>query len=115
MANVNYTNEYRNPAFPSEVMERGSFIDVDDSIGSIINQINTYRSQGKYDMAESLIRQNADVIAKASFDSFQINALIEEIRNTQIYALQANQEIATSSEEPFALVGSVWIEVQDDV
>ena len=107
----NYTTEYRNPGFPNSVMERGKFIDVNDSIGEIINQINLYRSQGKFDAARILIMQNADAIARSDFGAATVNSLFEELRNTQIYAKYVSQEIIVSEKEPVSVVGDIWIEV----
>lgn len=106
-----YTNEYRNPGFPNSIMERGNFVDVNDSIGELVNQINTYRSQGKFESARILILQNADALARSEFGATNINGLFEELRNTQIYAKNTSQEIIISDSEPVAITGDIWIEV----
>lgn len=107
----NYTNEYRANNFPNAVMTKTNFIDVNDSIASLINQINTYRQQGRYDLATEIIRQNSTTLAKATIDSGTINKLAEEIRNAQIFALKNSQAVYISdvSEPGTAVAGDVWI------
>ena len=110
MATYGYTYEYRSPGFPSSVMNSGDYRDVSDSIGNLINEINNYRNKGKYDYAAKLIRENANVLSKVSFGASLLNSLIEENRNAQIYALEATQEIYTTSSEPDVSSDNViWI------
>ena len=110
MATFGYTYEYRSPGFPTSVMKSGDYRDVSDSIATLINTINSYRNQGKYDSAAILIRQNADILAKTSFGASLVNSLIEENRNAQLYALEVSQEIYTTIDEPASTSNNViWI------
>ena len=104
---ADYTNEYSN--YPSTVMAKTSFTDVDDSVADLINQIKAYQASGEYNSAASLIAQNPD-IKKRMPTSESLNRMLEEIRNTQIYAKTVKQTIYVQETEPNTMVdGDVWI------
>lgn len=104
---ADYTNEYSN--YPSTVMTKTSFVDVDDSVSDLINQIKAYQTSGEYNSAASLIAQNPD-IKKRIPTSESLNRMLEEIRNTQIYAKTVKQTIYVQETEPTTMVdGDVWI------
>ena len=103
-----YTNEYSN--FPYELMSLHNFKDVDDSIGSVINQIKILQSQGKYDKVNEIIQSNKDTLVQYCFGAELINRLDEEIRNLEIYAISKKQSIYYLEEEPeWATTLDVWI------
>lgn len=105
-----YTNEYRTNNFPNSVMSNTNYIDVNDSIGDLINQINAYREAGQYDYASVLIKQNAATLAKVFIGSATINGLVEEIRNAQIFALKTSQHIYSDTTEPsIPNISDVWV------
>lgn len=106
----NYTNEYRVDNFPNSVMPKTNFINVNDSIAALINEINSYRAQGRYDLATEIIRQNSTTLAKASIDATTVNMIVEELRNAQVYALKASQGVYVTTTEPAtAAAGDVWV------
>ena len=110
MATYGYTYKYRENGFPHSIMDEGEYEDVNNDIASEINQINIYRSQGNYKAAADLIKNKSDKLKKVSFGASLINSLIEENRNAQLYALEASQEIYTTSEEPIvSSTNVIWI------
>ena len=104
-----YTHEYSN--FPEEIMTRHNFRDADDSIASIINQINILKSQGQYSRAAQYIQDNKDTLGSYVLGSEYLNTIDEETRNVEIYAKAKKQQIYYSSTEPTdaVSVGDVWI------
>ena len=110
MATYGYTYIYRENGFPNSIMNQVEYRDVYDEIGDKINQINTYRNQGDYESAKKLIESNSDKLKEVSIGASLINSLIEENRNAQLYALEASQEIYTTSEEPIvSSTNVIWI------
>ena len=111
---MNYTHEYSN--FPDEIIELTNYRNVDDTIGDLINQIETLRSNGEYLQATDLIREHASQLRKYNLDTTTINALIEHIRNTQIRALDVvGQFLSTEDVEPISKSANlVWIGGDDD-
>ena len=105
---MGYTHEYSQ--YPDELIPLTNYKDVDDTIGGLINEIETYRSQGNYLAATDLINRYADRLAPYNIDMSVINAMVEEIRNTQIRALSAGQFLSISDEEPSDVdEGYVWL------
>lgn len=105
---MDYTHEYSN--FPSSPIAKKSYKDVNDTIGSTINEIKRLQDNGRYSEAAQLIESVKDyVIGAADF-----NAFIEGLRNTQLYAKSAKQFIYLQSEDPTASnvinENDVWIE-----
>lgn len=102
-----YTNEYSN--FPLEVINVKEYKNVDDFIKGFVNQIQLLREQGYYAEAARMIRTSADM-SPYNFDATDVNRLVEEIRNTQIYAQSQKQAIFYSDQRNFdPSVYDVWI------
>jgi len=57
-----YENEFSN--FPLKKITRHNFKNIDDNIASVINQINTLRSQGLIGQAARIIQNNKDVLER---------------------------------------------------
>ena len=107
-----YSNEYSN--FPSQVITKHNFKNIDASTAPLIFQINTLRSQGKYDEAADLIKANKDTLAQCMPDAETFRQLEEEIFNTQTYALKisSSQQYMYFDSEPSSHdVGDIWIGV----
>ena len=104
---MGYTNEFSN--FPTNVITLHKYKDVDDNIASVINKINLLRGQGLYNQATRVIHDNNDVLKNYVFGANQINAIIEEIRNTQIYSREVQQSVFIQDEEPDGLNGDIWV------
>lgn len=105
---ANYTHEYSN--YPDELIPLTNYQNVDDSIGGLINQINTLRNDGNYAAAAELINKYQDQLKKYNLDMSVINAIVEEVRNTQIKAKDAGQFLSYDDEEPAnPWNGYVWI------
>lgn len=105
---VQITNEYSN--FPSRVLEKHNFKDVDNIAAPLVNQVKNLQSQGKYNEAAAIINQNAALLKQYIIDTPLINKLIEEIRNAQIYAVQQKQSVFISDTEPLSCVNDdIWI------
>lgn len=105
-----YTNEYSR--FPSQVMELREYKDMDDTVAATIHDINRYREAGQYALAANLAAQNAEVLRDYNFSAADVNWLIEEIRNAQIYSKAVQQSIIFSTEEPeISEYGDVWVDM----
>ena len=103
-----FTHEYSN--YPDELIELQDYKNVNDTIGELINQINTYRENGNYAAAQILISDYATQLKKYNLDMSIINGMIEHIRNTQIKARVAGQFLSIEEDEPDGVWdGFVWI------
>ena len=104
---MQFETEYSN--FPTQKIKRHNFKNVDDTIASVINEINTLRSQGLFNQADRLIKNNSDILSEYIADAVTFRTWEEEIYNTQIYAKQKQQCVYFDREEPDALYSDVWI------
>jgi len=97
--------------FPEKKITRHNFKNVDDNIASIINQINTLRSQGLYNQASHIIQDNFDVLSHYIVDAITFRTWEEEIYNTQIYAQKKQQSIYFDEfeEDVDCIEGDVWV------
>ena len=104
---TSYTNEYS--SFPYNLIKQHHFKDADNSIASLINEINNYKIQGNFEVASKLISENADLLSHYTIDSSIINIIEEEIRNAQVMALQKHQCVYFNENEPeICAVGDIW-------
>lgn len=111
---AHYTNEYS--SFPHELMSLHHFKDVDDSIGSLVNQIKILQAQRKYDKVSDIIQESKDMLSQYCLGAEHINRLDEEIRNLEIYAVSKNQSIYYLEEEPeWATTFDVWIGGRENI
>ncbi len=81
-----YENEFSN--FPLKKITRHNFKNIDDNIASLINQINTLRSQDLINQASRIIQNNSDILGQYVVDAITFRTWEEEIYNTQKYAKQ---------------------------
>lgn len=102
-----YENEYSN--FPSQKITKHNFKNIDDSIATLINQINSLRAQGKYNEAAGIIRDNQGTLSQYIVDAITFRTWEEEIYNTQTFAKQVQQSIYFDESEPDCLEGDVWL------
>lgn len=103
------THEYS--SFPQEIIKQHHFKDVDDNIASVVNQIKTLQSKGLYNQAARVVDNNRDVLGQYIIDSSLINEMIEQIRNTQLYALQQQQCVFYGNKPLTCNDGDIWIGV----
>lgn len=109
---VNYTYEYRTKtqSFPQIVPDKITYKDLDSSVATIAHQIEVYINAGNYSRASELLNANASKLQGYLISAQDVNRIIEDIRNTQIFALQRQQEITFTNTEPGYLEsGDVWI------
>lgn len=105
-----YENEFSN--FPNKLIIRHNFKNIDDNIASVINQINSLRSQGLYNQASRVIENNKDILRQYVVDAVTFRTWVEEIYNTQLYAKKVSQQIYFDDEEPdYCEEGDIWIGV----
>lgn len=103
-----YENEFSN--FPTKLITRHNFKNVDDSIAYVINEIITLRSQGLYNQASRIVDANKDVLPQYIIDAVTFRTLEEEIYNTQRYAKKIQQQIYFEEEEPdYCEEDDIWI------
>lgn len=104
-----YENEFS--SFPDKFITRHNFKNIDDTIANLINQINSYRSQGAYAEAANFIQNNPS-LSQYIVDAVTFRTWEEEIYNTQKYAKQQQQVIYFEDEEPeYCLENDVWLGV----
>ena len=103
--------EWEFSSFPEKKITRHDFKNVDDNIATVINQINSLRTQGLYNQAARIIQQNFDTLSHYIVDAVTYRTWEEEIYNTQIYARQKQQTIFfDNDEEDFdGIKGDVWL------
>lgn len=96
--------------FPEESLVIQEKKDVDDSIVTIVNQIQNYINEGSIESANNLLEENKDLLAPSIINSAFINLLQEEIYNVGILAL-SKQSNMISNEMPTTqeVAGSYWI------
>lgn len=105
-----YENEFSN--FPHKLITLHHFKNVDDTVATIINQINTLRSQGLYNQASRIIENNKDILPQYVIDAVNCRTIEEEIQNTQKYAKKIQQQIYIQDDEPdFCEEDDIWIGV----
>lgn len=105
---MNYTYEYSN--FPNSIIEIHNFKDVDSSIAVILNTIKSLQSRGLFEEAAKICSENKNILKPYVIDSSVINELVEQIRNTQIYAMSNRQYVYTEQTEPETWIdGDIWI------
>ena len=105
-----YTHNFGS-SFPSQVMEQTNFKDVDDEVASIVNNVKAKRAAGSYVEAAKLIASNIGKLKQYFISATDINKIVEEIRNAQIFAIKKRKLIYLDKEEPLAeFEGDVWID-----
>ena len=102
-----YENEFSN--FPAKMITKHNFKNIDDSIASLINQINRLRSQGLYSQAARIIQNNRTVLSQYIIDAATFRTWEEEIYNTQKYAKKNQQIVFIVDEEPDCFEEDIWI------
>lgn len=116
---VDYTYNYRtkNQAFPQTIPSLYEYKNVDSSMATVIAPIENAIANGDYATATTLIKQyeasNTDSSKSLShymIDVSDIGRIMEDIRNTQIYALRRKQKIYVQQTEPSDIDdGDVWV------
>lgn len=114
-----YTYEYRDrsASFPNTVPDVVTYKDVDADVAPVVGQIESAVRSGDYATATQLISDyEANLTDKTKslkyylISAEDINRIIEDIRNTQIFAISNAQSIYTTESEPVAqAVGDVWV------
>ena len=104
---ANLTHEYSN--FPTKVIDLPHFKDIDDSIADIVDQYMTLYNAGDYASASKILNDNNLNLSDYNVGAKVINTFIEELRNTQIVALQKQQVVYTTVDEPDATLNEIWI------
>ncbi len=105
-----YENEFSN--FPHKLITLHHFKNVDDTVATIINQINSLREQGLYNQASRIMDANKDILKQYIVDAVTFRTIEEEIQNTQKYAKKVQQQIYIQDDEPdFCEEDDIWIGV----
>ena len=105
-----YENEFSN--FPQQLITLHNFKNIDDTVGNLINKINSYRSQGAYTEAVNFIQNNPS-LSQYVVDAVTFRTWEEEIYNVQKYAKQQQQSIYFEEDElevlAYVIEGDVWL------
>lgn len=109
---VNYTYEYRSASesFPNVIPDIIEYKDVDSSVASVVMRIEGYIKANDYETANSIIQENAALLSNYIISAADINRIIEDIRNTQIYGMEKSQDIFFMDTMPlFVVTNDVWV------
>lgn len=112
---INYTYEYRaaEASYPNTVPDIIEYKDVKDANSTVVNLISTienYMRSGDVASANRLIKSNLSTLKPYLISAADVNRIIEDIRNTQIYGLARSQEVYFVESAPaFAETGDVWV------
>lgn len=106
------TNEYSR--FPNQLLATHTFRDVDDYVASQIQQVKALQAQGRYADAAALVKtlydQYGNPLSDYVINAEYANAIDEETRNLEIYAMRSKQCIYYAPVEPqTAMTEDVWI------
>lgn len=106
---ASYTNEYSQ--FPKQLMKLHGFMDVNNDISNLVDQIKQLHSQGLYVKATQLIEANKDILSKYFLSAEYLNFLDEETRNLEIMAKSKSQTIFYQNDNPIecCVTNDVWI------
>ncbi len=103
---ADYTHEFS--SFPDSVMKKTTYKDVTNDVATTINKIKDYQAAGNYTLAAITIASNPGIKDYMIGVDFY-NALIEEQRNTEIFAKQVHQSVYIGDEPATPINGDVWI------
>ena len=106
MADYDYTHEFSN--YPDSLIDMKTFKDINDDIASIVSQIEAAKAEGYYDDAIAIIKEHPE-LADYDFSANDINRIIEEIRNSQIFVTTITDAITYGNDEFRGSVGDIWI------
>lgn len=114
-----YNHKYRAEAesFPNAIPEIFEYKDVDSTVAATIATIEQMIASGNFteasdaiDKYEKSVSNPSKSLAHYLLSAADINRILEDIYNTQIYAAKQKQEIYIQNAEPSdADVGDVWI------
>lgn len=106
-----YSHEYSK--FPDKLITLHHFKDADDSVASLINEINDLKARGLNDLANKKSTEYADILKPYIIDSEVIRTNEEEIYNTQVMAKQKHQCVYTQEDIPkIWCTDDIWIVVR---
>lgn len=103
-----YTNEYAN--FPNGYIEKHNFKDIyeaDEATLIVIEEIQSATPKEAVEIMKDPLK--AELIRQYIAGSKHINTIIEELRNTQIYAKQVQQNIYIGEDPEIPQFGDIVI------
>lgn len=101
-----YTHEFSN--YPDSLIDMRTFKDINDEIASVVAQIEAAKADGDYADAIAIIKAHPE-LADYDFSANDINRIIEEIRNSQIFVTTITQGITYGGNSFRGEVGDIWI------
>lgn len=110
MAEV-YSYNYRSKseAFPQRVTEKKTFKDVDSTVASMVATVQGYYASGNFQEANAYILAHPE-LSDYMMTNVDINRILEDLYNLQIFALRRRQDIYLTDTAPLAAIdGDVWI------
>lgn len=103
---ADYTNEYS--TFPENLITMKEYKDITDDIAAIVGEIETAKAAGNFSQALEIIKAHPE-LSDYNFSASDINRIIEEIRNAQIFAQSITKSITYGNDSFSGDVGDVWI------
>lgn len=104
-----YTHEYS--SFPNSTMTLDmmrTFKDIDSSVGKVVADLQKAKASNDFKEVARIMEENPELIDYI-IDASIINQLVEEIRNTQIFAKTAQQSIYIGDKPPVTYYGDIRI------
>ena len=103
---ADYTHEYSN--FPDELITMKEYKDINDEIASVVAQIETAKANGDYATAVAIVSAHPE-LSDYNFSASDVNRIVEEIRNAQIYATNITNAFSYGDDNFAGDVGDIWI------
>ena len=101
-----YTHEFSN--FPDSLIGVKTYKDIDDDIASIVAQIEQARADGDFKRASEIISEHPE-LSDYNFSANDVNRIIEEVRNTQVFAKKHEKAIDYGGSYYDGEKGNLWI------
>lgn len=97
--------------FPEQQLVIQEKKDVDDSIATLVTEIEQYIENGDLESANTLLEENKEALETSLINSTFINLLQEEIFNIGLLAI-SQQNVIINANEPTTqiTVGSYWVQ-----
>ena len=98
-------------AWPDSLIELTHYKNADQTVEELLVQIKHLQDIGDYDSAQVLIDENYNTLRQYVFDTADVNRMVEEIRNLEIYTFSHKQQIYYQDTAPNTYIyeGDVWI------
>lgn len=104
-----YTHEYTQfPESNSVTTLTPTFKNIDSTVGNVVASLQKAKAESDFGTVAKIIEQNSNLVDYI-IDAEIINTLVEDLRNTQIYAKQVQQNIYIGDKPEVVQFGDIRI------